>query len=162
MLIKGIAFGENRVAASAFLDSAQLAENITTLKKLSRQFYGYQRRFDAVLKELRKIRETRNLFIHGVWNPGSFGDPGGFATVTDYRTSFDANGTIKSWTHSQESKFHMRDFQDILNSVNFVFKQIESICEDLSSEKDIEFEVGGITQMYEPKVIKLTRRDDLE
>lgn len=86
MLISGLAFGGNLVTAAAFIDTSQLGENLRILRKISRQYWDKENQFLDIIKAVEKIREIRNLFIHGVWHSGNFEEPKGFATVTNLKT----------------------------------------------------------------------------
>lgn len=42
-LIAGIAFGDDSISASAFLDSSQLTENLRILRKISRRYWDKEK-----------------------------------------------------------------------------------------------------------------------
>lgn len=153
MLISGIAFGENSVAASAFLDSSQLSENLRVLRKLSRQYWEKEDQILDIIKSIESIRETRNLFIHGIWQPRDFDEPNSFATVTDLKTIYERENTKRTWMHSQTLQFSLTDFQEVLDSVNSVIEKIEKLCDLFKSEDEIQFGQGGLTASLEPILI---------
>jgi hypothetical protein len=154
-LISGIAFGDKSVVASAFLDTSQLSENLRILRKLSRQYWDEEREILDVIKAIESVRETRNLFIHGIWHPGSFGHPSGFATVADLKTTYKGDNAERSWSHSQTLQFSISDFQNILDSVNEVIGKIEKVCDLFSSNDEIQFGQGGFTATLKPVIISL-------
>jgi hypothetical protein len=156
MLIAGIAFDGNAVVASAFLDSSQLNENIKILRKLSRRSWEEEDQLLEIAKAAEAIRETRNLFIHGIWLPNSFGEPDGFATVTDIRTTFERDEEKRSWSHSQTKRFSLSDFQKVLDSVIEISDKIEKACNRFESEKDIKFCEGGLTASLKPIQVPLS------
>jgi|WetSurMetagenome_2_1015567.scaffolds.fasta_scaffold00054_15 hypothetical protein len=156
MLISGIAFGDKSVVASAFLDASQLSENLRILRKLSRQYWDEENEILIVIKAIESTRETRNLFIHGIWHPGSFGQPGGFATVTDLKTTYEENNAERSWNHSQTLQFSINDFQNILDSVNEVIREIAKVCDLFSSNNEMQFGQGGFTATLKPVIISLS------
>ena len=156
MLISGLAFGNNSVVASAFLDSSQLNENLRILKKLSRQYRDEENHILDIISTIGQIRETRNLFIHGIWHPGSFAESNGLATVTDLKTSYNEEDNAKrSWLHSQTLKFSICDFQKILDSVYEIEEKIEKLCDRLSSDNGIEFTQGGCTITFKPNIFNI-------
>jgi len=153
MLISGIGFGGNSVAASAFLDSSQLSGNLRVLRKLSRQYWDKEDLILDIIKSIETVRETRNLFIHGIWQPGNFEEPHGFATVTDLKTIYEKEKTKRTWRHSQTLQFSLTDFQEVLDSVNSVTKNIDKLCDIFESEDEIHFGQGGLTASSEPVLI---------
>ena len=153
MLISGIAFGGNSVTASAFLDSSQLSENLRVLRKLSRQYWDKEDLILDIIKSIETIRETRNLFIHGIWQPGNFEEPNGFANVTDLKTIYEKGKTKRTWMHSQDLQFSLTDFQDVLDSVNSATDKIDKLCDLFESEDEIHFGQGGLTASSKPVII---------
>ncbi len=161
-LISGIAFNDNSIVASAFLDSSQLNENIRILKKLSRQYWeDEEERFLEIITSIGSIRETRNLFIHGVWNPGKFGEPNGFATVTDLKTAYKGDEEQRSWNHSQTLQYSINDFQKILDSVYEIIGKIENLCEHFTEDEDIQFGHGGLTAHMKPVIVSSSKPDSM-
>lgn len=161
-LISGIAFGEKSVVASAFLDSSQLSENLRILRKLSRQYWDEESEILNIVKAIESIRETRNLFIHGIWHPGSFDQPNGFATVTDLKTTYEGDNTKRSWWHSQTLQFSISDFQNILDSVHEIIEKIEKVRELFSSNDEIIFDREGFTATLKPVRISLSENEEIE
>lgn len=163
MLISGIAFGGNSVIASAFIDTSQLSENLTVLRKLSRQYWDKETLFLDIVKSIESIRETRNLFIHGIWQPGNFDEPNGFATVTDLKTKYEKEKTKRTWVHSQTQQFSITDFQNILDSINSATEKIRKLCELFEMEDDdIHFGQGGLTASLEPVLIPMPQHTNSE
>jgi len=163
MLISGIAFSGNSVIASAFIDTSQLSENLTVLRKLSRQYWDKEAIFMDIVKLIESIRETRNLFIHGIWQPGNFNEQNGFATVTDLKTKYEKEKTKRTWVHSQTLQFSISDFQNILNSTNSASGKIRKLCELLEMENnDMQFGQGGLTASSEPVLIPIPKYDESE
>jgi len=156
ILISGIAFGEKSVVASAFLDSSQLSENVRILKKLSRQYWDEESEILGIIKAIGSLRETRNLFIHGIWHPGSFDQPNGFATVTDLKTTYEEDESKRSWSHSQTLQFSISDFENILDSVHEVIERIEKVCDRFSSNDEFQFSPGGFTATLKPVTMSLS------
>lgn len=145
MLISGIAFGDNSIVASAFLDSSQLIENLRILKKISRQYWDEESQINEIISSIEAIRETRNLFIHGLWDSNNFGELDGFASATDIRTTFQRkNESSRSWEHSQTTNFTINDFQRILDSINEIISKIEIICSHFDSDEN-NFDIGRVT-----------------
>lgn len=165
MLISGIAFNDNSIAASAFLDSSQLNGNLKILKKLSRQYWDKEEQFLDVIKSIKLIRETRNLFIHGIWHSGNFVELNGFATVTDLKTAYEARDESRAWRHSQTSQFSINDFQRILDDVNNIVDKIEKLRDRLSSDEGIQFEYVEFTAISKPFLVSIsdsTSKEDNE
>lgn len=155
-LICGIAFGGNGVIASAFMDSSQLSENLNLLKKLSRQYWDKEELFLNIIKPIESIRFIRNIFIHGLWASSNFGEPNGYASVTDLKTKYKKNEKMRTWTHSLTLKYSITDFQKILDDVNLVKQKIRELCELFESEDDdINFGMTGLTASMEPILIPL-------
>jgi hypothetical protein len=153
ILISGIAFKGESVAAAAFLDKSQLAENITVLRKLSRQYWEEKEYFDEIVKQFDKIRSIRNLFIHGLWRPSSFGEENGKAHVTDLKTFYEENDDKRTWKHGETREFSISDFQEILDQINSIREKIQNLCEILEDE-EITFGYFDTTKL-KPIQIKL-------
>lgn len=126
------------------------------MRKISRQFWDKENQLVDILKAVEKIRETRNLFIHGVWHPGNFEEPKGFATVTDLKTEYENKGDKRSWKHGQTLKFCVTYFQEILDSVNSISYKIENLCELFKSEDDINFGQEGLTASSKPFIVSIS------
>jgi len=155
-LISGIAFGGDSVVSSAFLDSSQLGGNLNVLRKLSKKYWDKEELFLDIIKSTESIRSTRNLFIHGIWIPRTFGEPNGYATVTDLKTKYEKDEKTRSWTHGQTSEYNITDFQDILDNVNSIKEKIENLCKLFEIEdNDIHFGMEGKTISTEPIQISL-------
>ena len=154
-LISGIAFKGEAVVASAFMDRSQLSENLGILKKLGRQYWDAHSLFESVESRIQKIKEVRNLFIHGIWSPKTFGQLNGFASVTDLHTNYAPTETIRSWTHDQTSEYTLAQFQEILDEVNGIIAQIGELRLWLEKKEGIEFGFGGITGISKPVRINI-------
>jgi hypothetical protein len=152
-LIAGIAFGDDSISASAFLDSSQLATNLRILSKISRRYWDKEKEFIEIIGSIEAIRETRNLFIHGLWHSRNFGEPNGFATVTDLKTTFKREDTVKKWAHSQSYNYSIDDFQALLDLINGAVKKIENLRKKIESEEGIQFGTIGFTAITEPEII---------
>ena len=113
ILISGMAFKNEAVVASAFMDGSQLRDNLDVLQKIGRQYWDSHKTITTIVKRTEKLKVTRNLFIHGIWSPGTFGELGGSASVTDLRTKFEDKTTIRSWSHSQKEEYTLDQFQKI-------------------------------------------------
>lgn len=111
ILIAGLAFKDDKIIASVFLDNSQLGENIAILRKLSRKYWEEESDFSELIDLLEIIRPTRNLFIHGLWSPMNFGEPDGFASVDDLRTFYEKKQSSRTWRHRQTEKFSINDFR---------------------------------------------------
>ena len=156
-LICGIAFGGNSVVASAFMDSSQLGGNLNVLRKISKKYWDKEELFLDIVKSIESIRLIRNLFIHGIWVSRNFGEPNGYATVTDLKTKYEKDKKTRTWTHGQTSEYSINDFQDILDNVNSIKQKIEDLCESFKSEDDdIHFGMEGRTVSMAPMRISLS------
>lgn len=150
-LLSGIAFGSNHVIASAFMDSSQLGGNINVLKKLARQYWDKEELFSDIIKSVESIRYTRNLFIHGNWMPNNFGEPNGYAIVVDLKTKYQEFEKSKNWSHGQNFKYNIEDFQNIFTLINTVINKIKNLCILLEEENDdIHFSMIGSTISFSP------------
>jgi len=161
-LIAGLAFKGESVIASAFIDGSQLGENLYILRKLRRRYWDAEAAcLTEIIDRTDKVRPKRNLFIHGLWSTGNFGRDGGFATVTDLRTTFEDDQSTKRWTHGQSEKFSVRDFQDILDEVNLIRGKIEAFCElIMKHDNDVDFGYLGETAAARPVTIALSLNED--
>jgi len=140
-LISGIAFRSDQTIASAFLDSSQLAANLTILRKLARKFWDDQARIEALAASIERLRPQRNLFIHGLWSPATFGEQGGAARVTDLKTRYEVKPTSRMWSYGGSQSFMLEDFRGIHSEVVAIIAEIESLMEHLEDGDEIEF--GG-------------------
>ena len=157
-LISGVAFRGDSVVASAFIDNSQLAENLTVLRKLSRQNCDKEDQFREIIKIIESIREKRNLFIHGIWQPGNFGELNGFAKVTDLKTKYERGDKNRTWIHSKTIEFNIQDFQGILDKVKLAIKKIDELCELFNEENDdIQFGQGGMTASLESVIVPMSK-----
>jgi hypothetical protein len=161
VLISGMAFKGEAVVASAFMDCSQLGDNLVVLKKIGRQYWDSHKTIKTIVDRIEELKKTRNLFIHGLWSPGTFGELGGSASVTDLRTTFDDKPTIRSWSHSQKSEYSLAQFQNILAEVNSVTSEIDGLMRDLEKKEKIEFGWGGITGITKPVVININDHEHL-
>lgn len=149
-LIAGLAFrGETEVAA-AFLDGSHLSGNLSILKKLGLTFVGDEAQFHEIVKHGEKIRLKRNLFIHGLWSPGNFGEKDGLATVKDLRTKTEEVRHGRQWTHGISEQFSLADFENLLSEVNLISAKIEKLCAWLEKHEDIDFGYFGATSKSTP------------
>jgi len=138
-LIAGLAFKDDTVTASAFLDNSQMRGNLKILKKLSRQHFEEEDRFAKIIREAGRLADRRNLFIHGLWTPHTFSE-GGFALVADLKTKYHQkeNGG-RSWATGQGEKYTPEDFISTLSEVRVVVTEIGLIIKSLSKDDEFEF-----------------------
>jgi len=138
-LITGLAFNDDNVTASAFLDSSQMRGNLKTLRKLSRQHFGFEEHFEKIIREADRLTDRRNLFIHGIWTPHEF-SKGGIALVTDLKTKYkkEENGA-RTWATGQAEKFTQEDFATTLSQVRAVVIEIGNLMKSLSIDGEVEF-----------------------
>ena len=146
-LIAGVAFKDDSVTASAFLDRSQLGENLTLLKKIGRQYWDAEERLSEILSRIENIRQKRNLFIHGLWSSKEFGEKDGYAVVRDLRTTYEKKERSREWRHGVSHHFTISDFQEILNEVNQISKKIEELCEWFEKNEEMSFGYFGGTTM---------------
>lgn len=139
--ISGLAFRSDPTIAGAFLDSSQLAANLNTLRKLARRFWNEQTRIDALASSVERIKSQRNLFIHGLWNPASFGQPDGAAEVLDLKTAYEAEPTTKKWSYGDTQRFSLAQFVSIHAQVREIIEEIENLMDSLEDGEEIQF--GG-------------------
>jgi hypothetical protein len=140
-LISGIAFRSDQTIASAFLDSSQLAANLTILRKLARKFWDDQARIEALAASVERLRPQRNLFIHGLWSPGTFGQQGGAARVMDLKTRYEVKPSSRMWSYGGSQSFSLDDFRNIHTEIISIITEIESLMQHLEDGDEIEF--GG-------------------
>ena len=150
MLIAGVAFGENKITAATFLDSSQLGENVQTLRKLARQHWDHDAAFIDIAKRIEKLRPTRNLFIHGLWRPGTFGEPNGTACVRDLNSAYEAQPTQRTWVRGKETAYTVDDFNALLREIGAVIEHIKKLSDALEKDEDIEFGHFGATTTGKP------------
>jgi hypothetical protein len=136
VLIAGVAFGDNSVTAAIFLDPSHFSENIATLKKLGRDFHDHEDQFLEIAKDADSIRELRNLFIHGLWSPHTYGDPEGFAVVQTLRVKYEKTPTQRCWRSGVEQCFSKAAFDTLLQKIHATAAKIEALCETLEAEGD--------------------------
>ncbi len=148
-LLAGLAFGGRSVVAAVFLDGSQLGENLRKLRKLGRQYWNEKNVFADIAGRIEKIRQTRNLFVHGLWNPRDFGEKEGVASVTDVSTCFEENESRKKWTFSQEYEFSMEDFRKLLAEVGQIRSEISELGVRLCGDEMCLSYIGSILQ-YKP------------
>ena len=144
-LIAGLAFGENSITASTFLDSSQLAENTATLRKLARQHAEYEVAMADIAKRIERLRQTRNLFIHGLWDADGFTETGGVATVRDLNTVYEKKGTSREWTKGRGAKYSLSDFNSLLTEISAITSLIENLCVTLEDDNELDFSPFGST-----------------
>ncbi|OPY72639.1 MAG: hypothetical protein A4E64_02898 [Syntrophorhabdus sp. PtaU1.Bin058] len=161
-LVAGIAFGNDSITTSAFMDSSQLIDNLRILRKLSRQYWGAESQFAEVIDSIEQIRSTRNLFIHGLWTPGKFGETNGVASVQDLKTSFESSSTMREWRHGQTMDFSLDDFRILLADVNEAIDKIAKLREWLEKHEGIEFGYIGFTSKLKPVSIRIDSGDKFE
>ncbi|MFA5265814.1 MAG: hypothetical protein WC378_18495 [Opitutaceae bacterium] len=154
-LIAGLAFKGEDIVASVFMDGLHLSGNLNILRKLAREYLGDEKRFAEIVDLAEKIQKKRNLFIHGLWSPGNFGEENGFATVRDLRTKTEKQGNGRLWTRGQSEQFSVDDFQTILNEVNLISDKIAKLCAWLEKHEDIEFGSFGVTSKGEPMMFAI-------
>ncbi len=149
-LLAGLAFGDNSVAAATFLDRSQLAENITILRKLARQHFEHEAEMADIAERIGKLRETRNLFIHGLWRPGNFVTANGVATVTDLRTAYEDKGELRKWVRGTPRDYTLAAFNALLRDIRAVCDLIEKLCEKLEREEWMSFAHHGVMTSGKP------------
>lgn len=143
-LISGLAFKDDRIAASIFMDSSQLSENTNALRKLSRMHREEDaERMIEIVKRIEKLRPIRNLFIHGLWHHGNFEEDDGLAYVTDLRTTYEIEKSRSGkkwqhskWQHSKTQSFSRKDFRVYFDEAVEICDLIDSMCEKFEEESD--------------------------
>ncbi|WP_143157515.1 hypothetical protein [Rubritalea squalenifaciens] len=139
-LISGLAFAGASVTASTFLDSSQLLSNLKTLRKIARQYPEHEEGIKNLASSIERIRQDRNLFIHGIWNPNTFDTVNGAALVKDLNTNYEISTNSRSWTSGRSRSFQYKDFTDIYKKIVSIVREIESIMKSLENDPDYEFE----------------------
>ena len=143
VLIAGLSFGDNMVTAAVFLDSSQLAENTAMLRKLARQYSNYEVEMVVIARHIEKLRETRNLLIHGLWEPGNFSAGSGVATVRDLNCSYKKLPNGRKWTWGKGKEYSLKDFNDLLKEIRAINALIEALCQKLEKDDELEFNQFG-------------------
>ncbi len=138
-LIAGLAFGENTITASVFLDSSQLAENSKKLRKLAREHEELEPAMVEIAHRIDKLRESRNLFIHGIWEDGSLGLAGGGASVRDLNTSYEKQASDRLWASGRAKKFTIDDFNTLLTEVDAITASIGRLWNSLANDDETAF-----------------------
>ncbi|HVW86695.1 MAG TPA: hypothetical protein VHB50_18545 [Bryobacteraceae bacterium] len=157
-LLAGLSFRDDMVTAAVFLDSSQLAENTNALRKLARIYEGYEPQMLEIAKRIEKLRETRNLFIHGIWNPGDF-ISGGVAIVRDLNCSYEKLPNERRWHRGKGTEHSINSFNELLKEVRAITALIEELCEKLENDDDLEInQFGSVFRGKRPS----TRKGDLE
>lgn len=154
-LIAGLAFSGESVAAAAFMDGSMLRGNLTILRRLGRQYWDAEDRITEIIDGTEKIRQLRNLFIHGLWSAKNFGVPDGFATVKDLRTTFEQDEHSRNWTHGSTEQFTLDDFQRTLAEVNAISAKIEELCGWFEKHEELDFGYFGGTSIGKPSRFSL-------
>ena len=144
-LVTGVAFPENRIAAAAFLDSSQFSSNLRIFRDLGRQYPECEEQFQEIARRGNKLRLIRNLFIHGLWSPKTYGAPNGVAVVRTLKTTYAEVKSVRKWQHGGAQEFSVNDFANLLSDVKAVSDRIERLCSWLEQHEDLEFEYGGAT-----------------
>jgi len=138
-LIAGVAFKDDFVTASVFLDSSQLRNNLKMIRKLAKQYLIYEEDFRNIASSVDKIVDKRNLFIHGIWTPNTFGEDDGFALVQDLKTKHFDNARARTWASGQAEKVSLSDFHEIFKAIRGVVDLIEELIKKLEKDEDYEF-----------------------
>jgi hypothetical protein len=150
ILISGVAFNDNAITASAFLDNSQLNANISILRKLAKQYWEHDTAFTDIAQKLEQLRPVRNQFIHGLWKPGKRGDVDRLATVQDLKTSYEEEGTSRIWKHGQHRTYSIAEFDSILKDIHSVTASITVLCKVLEEDEDLDFKSFGSTSKGKP------------
>ena len=140
MFIAGLVFSDDTTTASVFLDSSQLRDNLNSLKKIGRQS-DYEEEIKSLGVIPNQLRETRNLFIHGIWSPNTFSEKGGYAFVRDLKTKFEhlPKGG-KRWTTGESEQFRFEDFNAIHDQIMEFLEESEILRSTIEEENsDIQF-----------------------
>ena len=139
VLIAGVAFGENSVTATTFLDRSNFAGNIDILGKLAREHPDHEPFFLEIAKLTNEIRITRNLFIHGLWTPKTYGEENGAAVVQTLKVVYEKTDASRSWETGVSQKFSKADFAAIDKKIQTAVIKIEELCERLEKHEDMDF-----------------------
>jgi hypothetical protein len=150
-LIAGLAFGENAVTASVFLDSSQLGENCRTLQKLGRQHWDYGQTIKQIVNKIDAVRPVRNLFIHGLWSAGDFCSSGGKAQVRDLNAKYEEDHSSRKWIHGAEVAYSITDFNGLLADVREVTGLIARLREQIEKDEDVQISPFGATTIGKPE-----------
>ncbi|MEO1347307.1 MAG: hypothetical protein AAFW84_00690 [Cyanobacteria bacterium J06635_15] len=151
IFISNLVFGDSEIIASAFLDNSQFSNNIKILKKISRQYWNEQKIFGEILKRMEKLRSTRNLFIHGHWDPFTFGKGNGKARVLDLKTSFNSDEDERTWNHGEVHEFSEDDFQSILTEINSLVEELQQLWQLIGDDEPLLCKKpGGVTVCSKP------------
>lgn len=149
-LIAGVAFGSDPAIAGVFLERSQLSANVEILKKLAKKFWAEQARIEAISHSIDQLRPERNLFIHGLWSPSSFGEGEGCAKVMDLKTTYPPSSTVphaaveepdqKTWTCGKDQTYTLDQFKAIHSKVVATIEEIEALMDHLEQRYEIHFQ----------------------
>ncbi len=138
-LLTGMAFDNDFVVASAFLDSSQLRGNLRVLRKFARIHHDYEGKFKNIAKIIENLADRRNLFIHGLWTHATFDEPEGFALVRDLKIKFSEDEKSRTWANGQAEKVSIADFSKMLLEIRDATYAIDSVIKELENDMDMEF-----------------------
>ena len=137
-LIAGLAFGENTITASVFLDSLNSPKTRRNSGS-SRANEELEPAMVEIAHRIDKLRESRNLFIHGIWEDGSLGLAGGGASVRDLNTSYEKQASDRLWASGRAKKFTIDDFNTLLTEVDAITASIGRLWNSLANDDETAF-----------------------
>lgn len=147
-LIAGLAFGDNSVTASVFLDSTQLTENTRTLRELARDHHDHEAAMVMIAKRIEQLRTKRNLFIHGLWEEGDFLEQGGHAIVRDLNSVYEKKANSRQWIRGKACRYSIKDFNELIAEIEAIQNAINNLCEELERTEDLIFSHFGSTTAH--------------
>jgi hypothetical protein len=136
ILARLIDTSQHSIAGEFVADTLSLSEKLRIIKRVAPLRYCHKEALRNELLELcnaiEKMKNIRNLFIHGSWNFEAKYLEEGKVACLDMRWKAEKN--LKQWLRTSEQTFSLKDFGDLCSSLGKLTSKAFELKQGLRSE----------------------------
>lgn len=106
------------VLTATLLEKNSLSQNIELLKKINRFRRYKEKSMLELIRNVSKVRQSRNLFIHGVWGEPHKSEKDVIINCSEPKLLYEENESGRTWTHRTHHKFLLSDLMKLAEDID--------------------------------------------
>ncbi|MEP5366138.1 MAG: hypothetical protein ABJQ37_19980 [Reichenbachiella sp.] len=119
------------------LENNNLNSNLDSLKKVNK-IRGYEEQsISQMISEIRKVKDHRNLFIHGIWHVPKSNDGKFSVTCEKKKIKFeeDKNSRRKTWHHNSFHSYTLSEIKNKISKLDSIIRIQKRLISQIEQDK---------------------------
>lgn len=123
---------DNEIISHVLIGNNNLESNLTLLKKINLNRRYEEEKINKIITEIRILKDTRNLFVHGVWSEVHVEDDETYILCSNHKQVYEKVHDGRQWRRYGSQKFTQENLEFEIKKIDIILLALKEILDNLS------------------------------